>query len=194
VNAAAFAVGQLAFRLAEGYYAHSAAMMVAKDPRSDELIRHPLENRFKVRIPVASFVPRKDGTLHQYDVLHYLNDARLNPPVVDELPRVWLVGSLLTVADALSEHHYFDHAPVLELIYHLRNGIAHGNQFHFNKAGRVRLGCYPAHNRSAQVRSQKQTEFEITEALHGETVLFEFMGPGDVLDVVASASWHLMRL
>jgi hypothetical protein len=128
------------------------------------------------------------------DVLHYLDDARANPPVVDELPRVWLVGSLLTVGDALSEHHYFDHAPVVELIYHLRNGISHGNQFHFNKAGRDRLGRYPTHNRSAQVRSQKQTEFKITEALHGQTVLFDFMGPGDVLDVVASASWHLMRL
>jgi hypothetical protein len=65
VNAAAFEVWQLAFRLAEGYYAHSAAMMVAKDPRSDELIRHPLESRFEVSIPVQAFVPRKDGTMHR---------------------------------------------------------------------------------------------------------------------------------
>lgn len=194
MNAAALAVGQLAFRLAEGYYAHSAAMMVAKDPHSDELIRHPLESKFEVRIPVEAVVPRKDGTLHRYDVLHYLNDARANPPVVDELPRVWLVGSLLTVADALSEHKYFDHAPILELIYHLRNGIAHGNKFHFNQTGRKRLRYYPAHNRLAQVRSQKLTEFEIEETLHGQDLLFDFMGPGDVLDVVASASWHLTRL
>src|SRR5215469_5959999 len=96
-----FEVGRLAQRMAQGYYAHSAAMMAAKDPRSDEIIRHPLEYKFGVSIPVGAFVPRKDGTMHQYNVLHYLNEARANPPVVDELPRVWLVGSLLAVADAL---------------------------------------------------------------------------------------------
>src|ERR1700680_313699 len=85
-----FEVGRLAHRMAQGYYAHTAAMMVAKDPRSDGLIRHPLESTLEVRIPVKAFVPRKDGTMYQYDVLHYLDDARANPPVVDELQRVWL--------------------------------------------------------------------------------------------------------
>jgi hypothetical protein len=194
VNAAACEVGQLALRLGEGYFAHSATMVVMKDLRSDELIRHPLESMLQVSIPAKALVPRKDHTAAQYDVLRYLNAARTSPSVVDELPRVWLVGSLLAVGDALKKHQYFDHAPILEFIYHLRNGIAHGNQFHFDQRGRARLKRYPAHNRAGQVKSPKQTEFEITEALQGKTILFDFMWPGDVLDLLASAGGHLMRL
>jgi hypothetical protein len=196
-----FEVGLLARRMAQGYYAHSAAMMVAKDLRSDDLTRHPLENRFGVSIPVRAFVPRKDGTLHHYDAVHYLNDARSNPPVVDELPRVWLVGSLLSVGDALamlSRHlrppRYLDGNPTLELLYHLRNGIAHGNKFHFFKPGKERLNKYPAHNKTAGVKSGKKAEFEIGFGLQGQPVLFEFVGPGDVLDLLQSVEVYLTRI
>jgi hypothetical protein len=44
--------------------------------------------------------------------------------MVDDLDRVWLVGSLLAIGDALMRHCYFDHAPELELLRHLRNGVA----------------------------------------------------------------------
>jgi hypothetical protein len=174
-----FEVGRLAQRMAQGYYAHSAVMMVAKDPRSDELIRHPLESMFKVNIPVAAFVPRKDRTMHPYDVLHYLDDARANPPVVDELRRVWLVGSLLSVGDALamlSKHlkpsRYLDGNPTLELLYHLRNGVAHGNRFTFYNSGKNRLANFPAHNKMAGVKSSTNAEFEIVVGLQGKTDAF----------------------
>jgi hypothetical protein len=193
-----FEVGRLAHRMAQGYYAQSAAMMVAKDPRSDELIRHPLESRFEVSIPVGAFVPRKDGTMHKYDVLHYLDDARANPPVVDELLRVWLVGSLLSVGDALamlSKHlkppRYLDGNPTLELLYHLRNGVAHGNRFTFYDSGKKRLAKFPAHNKMAGVKSSTKAEFEIVVGLQGKPVLFEFMGPGDVLDLLQSVEVYL---
>lgn len=98
MNAAACEVGQLALRLGAGYFAHSATMVVMKDLRSDELIRHPLESMLQVSIPAKALVLRKDHTAAQYDVLRYLNAARTSPSVVDELPRFWLVGSLLAVA------------------------------------------------------------------------------------------------
>ena len=56
---------------------------------------------------------------------------------------------MLAVGDALKRHKYFDHAPELELVYHLRNGIAHGNRFTFTTHGRERLAKYPADNRDA---------------------------------------------
>jgi len=90
-----------------------------------------------------------------------------------ELPRVWLTGSLLALGDTLNEHRYFDRAPVLELVYHLRNGIAHGNRFKFTTTGLKRLKKYPAHNRDAWF---SKMIFEIAPALNGQVVLFRVYG------------------
>jgi hypothetical protein len=70
--------------------------------------------------------------------------------MVDELARVWLVGALLTVGDALARHHYFDRAPELELLRHLRNGVADGNVFNIDNPDT--LAKFPAHNRLASLR------------------------------------------
>jgi hypothetical protein len=43
--------------------------------------------------------------------------------MVGDLDRVWLVEALLALGDALKQHGYFDHAPELELLRHLRNGM-----------------------------------------------------------------------
>jgi hypothetical protein len=81
---------------------------------------------------------------------------------------------------------YFDHAPELELVYHLRNCIAHGNRFKYTDVGRKRLAKHPAHNRNAGFRTS--TIFEITPALNGQLVLFDFMEAGDVLDLLFSVA------
>jgi hypothetical protein len=103
------------------------------------------------------------------------------------------MGSLLTLGDELSAHDYFDRAPALELLYHLRNGVAHGNRFNVTKRGRDRLAQYPAHNRSAAVRSPTGAVYDITPTLSGP-VLFEFMGPADVIDLLQSVEIHLSGL
>jgi hypothetical protein len=188
----AFEVGRLAARMGQGYYAHTAAIEVARDPRAKTLVSTiPLGQP----VPV-SYVTRKDGTQHVFDFHHYLDHTRTNPDVVDELPRIWLVGSLLAVGDALSKpkNRYFDHAPILELLYHLRNGVAHGNVFHFNAAGLKRLNKYKAHNKMVGVQSSTNAEFEIVAGLQGKPVLFEFMGPGDVLDPLQSVEVYLTRI
>jgi hypothetical protein len=107
------------------------------------------------------------------------------------LDRLWLVGALLTIGDALAKHSYFDHAPELELLRHLRNGVAHGNTFRINLK---LLAKFPAHNRLAWVRSDSKAEFEITPNLQNQPVLFDFMGPGDIIHLLMSVGLYLIRM
>lgn len=185
---AAFEVGSLANRFAQGYYAHATAAIVARMPGAKDALTciHPNQP-----IPTET-IARKNGTTHVFDSHFYL-DYFNGPEIAHEVATVWLIGSLLALGDALSKNKYFDHRPELEMVYHLRNGIAHGNQFHFLQQGLDRLVDHPAHNRTASVRVPN-AEFEITPDLAGKQVLFGFMGPGDVLDLLQSIGYHLMYL
>jgi hypothetical protein len=78
------------------------------------------------------------------DFTHYLALAG-TPEAAEQFDRAFNAGALLTLGDALQAHAYFDHA--LELTYHLRNGVAHGNRFTFTPPGEKRLAKHPAHNR-----------------------------------------------
>jgi hypothetical protein len=193
VNQAAFDVGQMAQRMAEGYLMHVAAIQIATDPRASALSPAVKPGQL---VP-EGYVFRKDGTPHRFHFKHYLEKAASDPMMVDDLARIWLEGALLRIGDALAlpQNRYFDHAPELELLYHLRNGVAHGNVFKFTAPGRKRLAQYPAHNRLASIRGyNNDTEFEITPNLQGQPILFDFMGPGDVLDLLMSVSLYLIRL
>lgn len=187
-NLAAFEAGQLAERMAQGYYAHSAAIAVATRPEAEGLIPAKLPG---MTVPLG-FVRRIDGTEHAFDFRHFLRLAAAGPEIATELPRVWIAGSLLAVGDALSRHNYFDRAPELELVRHLRNGIAHGNRFEIRDPHK--LSKFPAHNRLAWVRSDKKTLFEITPALDGQPVLFDYLGAGDALDILMSVGIYLVRM
>lgn len=184
----ALSVGKFAQRLAGEYPTLVAALEVAADPRS-ALLAPKLEPGNMV--PVGH-IPGfdADGSFH---FLHYLGQAADNSDIVDDLQRNWHVGTLIALGDALSERAYFDHAPELELVYHLRNGVAHGNQFNINASGRKRLQRYPAHNRDAWTRGDKRT-FEVTAALNGSAVLFDFMGPADIQVLLAGVGVYLIRM
>ena len=178
----ALAVSQTARRLVSGYYAFLVAQLVAANPESiNSLPPHP-----------TGEIKRKDGTAHTLNLRHYLDLFRENHDLQSEVLRSWAMGALLTLGDELSAHDYFDRAPVLELLYHLRNGVAHGNRFNVTKRGRERLAQYPAHNRSAAVRSPAGVVYEITPTPSGP-VLFDFMGPADVIDLLQSVEVHLSR-
>ena len=112
--------------------------------------------------------------------------------LANEFEWVWFAGSLIKVGDALSRNNYFDRAPELELVRHLRNGIAHGNQF--NIENEQALSKFPAHNRLAWARDPSSPSFEISRNIHGQPVLFDFMGPGDVLDLLHAVHVYLQRL
>jgi hypothetical protein len=181
-----FEIGRMAGRMARGYYAYRAALSVAQDPRAAGLIT---TEAGVGQAGLTGEVVRKDGTGHVYNALYYLDQARTNPEVGHDLERVWIVGSLIAVGDALDEGKYLNRLPLLELVRHLRNGVAHGNAFNILNADGLRK--FPAHNRQAIV---KTAVFEITPDLDGRAVLFEFMGAADVLDLLMSVETHLTRI
>lgn len=187
-NQAAFDAGQLSERLAQGYYSHLAAISVAADPRAVNLSPPTLSGNL---VPIGT-VKRKDDTIHVYHFNHYLNLAGTDTLLRDELERVWLAGSLLRVGDVLSKHNYFDRAPELELVRHLRNGIAHGNRFRIDNPSS--LAKFPAHSRDALLKSDTKAVFEINMGLQGQRVLFDYMGAGDVLDILMSVGNYLIRM
>src|SRR5664279_5134157 len=102
-----FEIGRLAHRMAQGCYAHTAAVEVARDPRSKTLASTILQGVDGQPVHVG-YVVRNDKTRHTYDFDYYL-DCLNGPTMIDDLVRSWLVGSLLTVGDALSKFRYLDH-------------------------------------------------------------------------------------
>jgi hypothetical protein len=188
-NPAALQVAQLIQRLTGGYYAHAAALEVARDPRANSLFSKVMPGQI---VPVG-FVARKDGTKYPYHFHHFLDQVQTNAQLTEDLQKTWMVGSLLTIGDALLKYAYFDRAPEIELVYHLRNGVAHGNRFHLDEKGLKRLRRYPAHNHKSPFRTDT-SRFEIVAALKGQPVLFDYMGPADILDVLSAVSVYLWRM
>jgi len=68
--------------------------------------------------------------------------------------------------------------------------LTHGNRFRIDRP--ATLVQFPAHNRLAWVRGK--AEFAVSAALQGQGVLFDFMGPGDVLDLLQSVGVYLIRM
>ena len=178
--------GHLASILRFGLYAHAAALELGRDPRVLSLARSTARNG---EIPTST-VTCKDGTTRPYDLSHVLNLMATEPTLREEMDRAWCVSSLVLLGDQLSVEGYYDRAPVLEMVRHLRNGIAHGNRFTLRNPDE--LTKWPAHTRQASC--QFSEPFEVTPQLHGSAVLFDYMGPGDVLDLLTSVSTHLQHL
>jgi hypothetical protein len=184
-NPAAFRIGQLSEQgLFSGYLSHAAAVRIGHHPRAHALLP-PIEPGQSV--PVGR-VPGKNGHQHEYHLAHFLGVSA----GTDEFDRVYLSGALITLGDALAAHSYFDHAPELELVRHLRNGVAHGNRFNITGAGRSQLAKWPAHNRLAWAKAP--TDFEVTPTLNGTEVLWSFMEPGDVLSLFQGVGLYLIRM
>jgi hypothetical protein len=183
-----FAVSRTAQRLTSGYYAFLVAQLVAANPRS---INSLPPAKALGEDPVGE-IKRKDGTAHTLNLRHYLDLFHEDHGLQREVLRAWAMGALLTLGDELSAHRYFDRAPLLELVYHLRNAVAHGNRFNITNKGRDRLARYPAQNRSAAVKSPSGAVYEITPSLSGP-LLFDFMEPADVIDLLQSVEIYLSK-
>jgi hypothetical protein len=182
------AVAELAERLALGYYAQIAILDIAGRAEASKLMP---TTRPGFVVPVG-FVRRKDGTEHAFHFEAFLNMQRTDTRMVEDFKRVWPTGALLALGDALAAEKYFDHAPVLEMVYHLRNGVAHGNRFDIRDLKRLKR--FPATTRDADIKSDAGTVFEITPGLNGKEVLFTFMEPGDVQDLLMSVGMYLRKL
>lgn len=182
------AVSRLAHRLSDGYYAFVVANYVAANPMSI----NSLPPAVSAGGNPTGRLPRKDGSFHVLDLRHYLDLFREDDDLQADILKGWATGALLLLGDELERYNYFDRAPILEMVYHLRNGIAHGNQFTIKPAGRTRLATHPAHNRDAAVKSPRGVTFAIEPRASGP-VLFDYMGPADVIDLLQSIEIHLSK-
>ncbi|MFP3567851.1 hypothetical protein [Paraburkholderia sp. SIMBA_030] len=182
LNLEAFRIARLAHRLGGGYYVHSAILDVAAEVDRSQPIDYSNTRE----------VFRKDGTKHVFAFDHYLREASQHSQTKDDLDCVWLTGALIALGDALERNNYFDRAPHLELLRHLRNGVSHGNRFRIDQP--AKLAKFPAHNFCAPCKSPTGCSFEITPALQGQTVLFDFIGPADCVDLFMSVEVHLFSL
>ena len=188
INQFAVDTAELAQRLVYGYYVHMATISVAADPRAGQISPPVLPGH---SVPTGT-VKRKDGTEHVYDFTFHLSRARTDSDLAPEFEQVWLAGSLIKLGDKLAQNQYFDRAPELELVRHLRNGIAHGNRFQLDNPNKLTM--FPAHNRDALVKGDSKAIFEISPSVHGQTLLFNFMGAADVLDLILSVGLYLFRV
>jgi hypothetical protein len=184
----------------EGYLAYAATTTLIRHPYTDDLLRRlESENRGPARVPVESIL-RKDGTAVFFDLSHALRNITADPSYREIHDRLWLGGALLTLGDELADAGYFDKGHDLEFVRHLRNGIAHGNRFNLRGSEPVRPAYFtgPAQRLLADGITTTPTgethTFEITSALQDRPVLFDFLGPGDVCDLLMFVGWRLIRI
>jgi hypothetical protein len=163
-------------RLQEYYAAVSTALVLLND---DDVLRLL---RAKGYDPGSTIrLGRRDNSYYEgiklWDAIHSVRrNAGFNLDFLGSL----FMTTLSWVGDELSKNGYFDKTPELELFRHLRNGISHGNTFNL-------LNGEPR-------RPAKFKRFDITSALHGKNVLFEFMSTGDLFDLFDHVKAHLRTL
>ena len=151
--------------------------------------------------PVGEFVAghliaRNDGTLIFSNLSHSVREVEPESEHRALVDRLWWMGALLTVGDAIAAAD-LDHGPDLELIRHLRNGVAHGNRFKLMKGEpRRQAFFFGPPGRFLPDRTIVEGDvphFRIDSAVHRAPVLFEFMGPGDLDDLFQFVSLRLIR-
>lgn len=192
VNQAAVEVATLTQRTVSDYFAHVAAMYVARDPRAEALAPAIEPGQ---HVPILR-VPRRDGDDMQLWFNHYLNANRdLATKAAFDL--VWLRGALLTVSDALGDNQWFGHAPETQMIRHLRNGIAHKNRFTFRGGKKSKVIdpltgklIHPA-NIFRYAARQVMPRHEIDTHLDGVEVLGAWGGPDAIVDCLTVLGVYL---
>lgn len=174
---------------------------------TSDVLRHPeisallasieASNRGPASVPIGRIL-RRDGSEIAYHLTWAVRQISAGAEYQETYVRLWLAGALLTLGDRLAVEKYFDQGPDLEFVRHLRNGIAHGNKFHFTPDEPRR----PAHftGPDQRLRGDATTPrgeaitFEITRSLQGKPVLFDFIGPGDVCDLLLYVADRLVRI
>jgi hypothetical protein len=191
VNQEAVDVATLAQRMVSQYFSHVAAIHVARDPRAETLGPQIEPGQ---TVPVLK-IPRGDGNAMIMWFDHYLAEGR-KPETRQDFDRVWLMGALLMVGDALGASGYFGHEPEVEIIRHLRNGIAHGNRFAFHSkvidkaTGKLK---YPA-NISRYAARQAMPSHEVDTNLQGTEVFSGWGGPDAIIDCLTVLGVHLWHV
>jgi hypothetical protein len=191
VNQNAVDVATLTQRMVSQYFSHHASMYVARDPRAQTLGPQIEPGQAG---PVLKIL-RRDGNAMIVSFDYYLAEG-LRPKTLEDFDRVWLMGALLMVGDALGANGYFGHIPEAEIIRHLRNGIGHGNRFKFRSevidkvTGKLK---HPA-NIFRYAARQGMPVHEVDTNLAGTEVLFVWGGPDAVIDCLTVLGVHLWNV
>jgi hypothetical protein len=191
VNPKAVEVATLAQRVVSQYFSHYVAMHIARDPRSNAFAPSVEQGQI---VPVLK-IPRRDGNAMIMSFDHYLVEGR-KPDTRQEFDKVWLIGALLTVNDALGDNGYFGHIPEAEIIRHLRNGVGHGNEFDFRASVKDKRNGklkYPA-NIFRYAARQQMPRHEVDTYLQGTEVLFTWGGPDAIIDCLTVLGIHLWNV
>ncbi len=163
-------IGLRSQHLRDRYYAHRAALEIARDPAASDLLPPPEEGALVSQF----YVQQGDGKPPLNELaLHfpYFLEGGREPDIAEEFEQVYFKGALLELGDALAEHNYVDRSPPLEFVRHLRNGIAHGNRFEIRSPNS--LVTYPAHTHELTPSNLNYSEdFAIVPDLDGTPVLF----------------------
>jgi hypothetical protein len=124
---------------------------------------------------------RHDGTMARIENIGPVVDQlRSNPSFNLEYMGLLVQTVILNIGDELSRNGYFDKTPELEFFRHLRNGLAHGNTFHFSRNEPSRPAAFRGRS--------------ISRSLDGQQVVFGFVLPGDVLDLIDHLERHLATI
>jgi hypothetical protein len=191
VNQNAVDVATLTQRMVSQYFSHYAFMHVARDARAQGLGPQIEPGQF---VPILK-IPRRDGDAMIMSFDHYFAEG-LKPEPQEDFARVWLMGALLMVGDALGANRYFGHIPEAEIIRHLRNGVGHGNRFSFHSnvieksTGKLK---YPANIFRYSAR-QRMPRHEVDTSLEGTEVFFVWGGPEAIVDCLTVLGIHLWNV
>jgi hypothetical protein len=133
-----------------------------------------------IRRALEQFIPKDDcdikfaradrtvATFHLYRTLDLAkSDKRFNVYYL----RSTLMAVVSIMGDALTNEKLYNRSPEFQFFRHLRNAISHGNRFYFKKG-------------EPRYHSQFKS-LVLNPALQGtQQVLFDFIKPGDVIDLV----------
>jgi hypothetical protein len=187
-----FSVGIHAQHYTDRYFAHQAALHIARDARSDGLLPPVKPGKLVPEFTVRQGDGKPPLNATELHFAYFLQRGRVSE-VAQEFDQIYFKGALLTLGDELAQHDYFDRAPELELIRHLRNGIAHGNRFDIRNP--ASLAQYPAHTRLMLGQNVHHREnVEVCPSLHGSPVLFDFIGPLSLTRLFVGVSFYLLRM
>jgi hypothetical protein len=175
--------------LAYGYYSHAAAI----DLSFNKEVLRTLASSGAIDWDSVGIAMKKNGESHKFLKTAWLEHDGFTEHISNDLHRIWLLGALIYSGDALETYGYFDRSPCLELIRHLRNAAAHNNRFRITKDGARWLAEYPAHTRDGPKGYLTNSVFEITTALDGTVLMWDFMESGDILDAIISAGHYLQE-
>jgi hypothetical protein len=192
----AFEIGQLAQSLARGYGASAASLEVLRHPHTMAVVEQLEFERPAGELVAGHQIVRKDGTVILSNLSHYVREVEPEHEHRAMVDRLWWIGALLTLGDAIADAD-LDRGPDLEFIRHLRNGVAHGNRFHFRNGEPRRpaffFGPLGRFLPNRAIIECDVPEFRIEASLEGSPVLFDYVGAGDLYDLFLFVSWRLIR-